>query len=209
MPYYRRRTYRRRPTKKRTYRRRFKRTYRTNKRGQKLYLFKRHVAMDNISVTNISPFLGAFVFSLDMVPDYSEFTSLYDYYKINGIKIMFLPKQTQSVSIGSVNNADASSRFFSVLDFNDVTPPATIDDLRQYQSCRMTPVLRIHKRYFKPRVQDSSGTYSPGNPWIDTSSPSKFYYGLKVGVDPIFSSSTTAMEYTVEAKFYLSFKSVK
>lgn len=207
MPY-RRRNYRKRTTKKRSYRRRFRRTYRYNKRGQKVYLFKRHCDFGELTIANNVDTLQAYNFSLQDVPDFDEFTALYDCYKINAIKIMFIPQQTQSVSIGNINNPNASSRFFSAIDYNDDSP-VTIQEIRQYQSCKMTPILRTHKRYFKPRIQDRGATYTPGRPWINTSSPDQNYFGLKVAVEPMDSTNTLEMKYTVEVKFYMSFKSVK
>jgi len=129
-------------------------------------------------------------------------------YKINCIKVTFYPQVTQSVSSGSVNNPNASSRFFSVIDYNDGNAPTSIDELRQYQSCKVTPILRKHKRViFKPKILDTNGFSI--SPWMSTASSSANYYGLKVAVEPMDSSSTLTMTYTVEAKFYMSFKQVK
>lgn len=212
MPY--RRTYRkrrpRRYTRNRAYRRKYRRSYRYSKKtGQKVYLYKRHCDFGELSVSNVSGAQGSYVFRLSQLPSVNEFTTLYDMYKINAIKIVFLPQQTQSVSIGSINNANAAARFFSVLDYNDSSVPTGPDELREYQSCKFTPILRPHRRYFKPRIQDRGSTYSPGRPWINCSSPDQEYFAIKYAIEPIDSSTTTSMTYTVEAKFYLSFKQVK
>lgn len=210
MVYRRRRTFRRkRTTRNTTYRRRFRRGTRYNKRGQKVYMFSRHVDYGALSINNLSNTYRDFNFSLADVPGFAEFTALYDMYKINAVKLMFLPSQTVNNSLSSVNNAAAYARFFSVLDFN--APPAswTIDDLRQYKTCKFTTILRRHKRYLKPRIMDSSSTYTPGRPWISTTSTGTNYYGVLVGVEPIDSTGVTTMDYTVEAKFYMSFKNTK
>ena len=211
MPY--RRTYRRRrtykrPSRNRTYRRRFKARSRYSKRGQKLYLFKRQAGLGQLVMQNILPTYAGFTFNLSQVPGVTEFQNLYDQYKINCIKVMFLPQMTENISLGSVNNPAANARFFSTIDYNDSTPPTSVDDLRQYQSVKMTPCLKIHKRViFKPKIVDSSGyTVSP---WLNTTNINTNYYGLKVALEPMASSSTTTMTYNIEAKFYLSFKTVK
>lgn len=205
---YRRRTYRRRVGRKRMYRRRFKSGTRYSKRGQKLYLFKRFCDYGEISISNTLPTFGAFNFSLSDLPNYTEFTSLYDMYKINCVKITIIPQQTQSISIGSINNPNASARFFSAIDYNDGSAPTSIDDIRQYQSCKMTPILRTHKRViFKPKILDTNGFSI--SPWMATTTPSANYYGLKYAVEPMESTTTTTMTYTVEAKLYMSFKQVK
>lgn len=207
--YYKKRTYRRRTGVKRNYRRRFRTRTRYSKRGQKLYLFKRFTgSFATLTIQSITDTFAGYNFSLEDVPNYTEFTALYDMYKINAVKITFLPQMTQNVSLGSVNNPQASTRFFSVIDYNDSSAPTSIDELRQYQSCKMTPILRKHTRFImKPKILDSSN--SSRSPWISTSSPSTNYFGLKVAVENMSSSTTTFMDYTIEAKFYLSFKQVK
>jgi len=208
---YRRRVYRRkRITRKRAYRKRFNKRTRYSKRGQKLYLYKRFVGLGTISVSNSIPTYGSYDFSLNDLPNYSELQSLYDMYKINCVKLTFLPQQTQSISIGSINNPNASARFFSVIDYNDNGTPTSVNELRQYQSCKFTSILRPHKRViFKPRIQDNGQTYSPGSPWVNTSAADQNYFGLKYAIEAMESTTTTSMEYTVEAKYYLSFKCVK
>lgn len=207
---YRRRTYRKKRSygRKRNYRQRFKRTYRYSKRGQKLFLFKRFCDYGELTISNATNTYASYNFSLVDLPSYTEFTSLYDMYKINAVKLTFLPQVTNSISSGAVNNPNASSRFFSVIDYNDGSAPTSIDELRQYHSCRMTPILRKHKRYImKPKILDSNGFSI--SPWMSTASPSANYYGLKIAVEPMDSTSTTTMIYTVEAKIYMSFKQVK
>lgn len=202
---YRKKTYGR----KRTYRKRFSRKTRISKSGQRLYLFKRYTgAYGQLTINNINPTFAGFNFSLNDLPNYTEFTSLYDMYKINCIKISFIPQMTENVSLGTINNPYANTRFFSVIDYNDATAPTTIDQLREYATCKMTPILKTHKRViFKPKILDSSSyTLSP---WISCDSPSNNYYGIKVGVEAMGSTSTTIMTYNIEAVFYMSFKNVK
>lgn len=194
---------------KRTYRRRWKQSgTRYSKTGQRKYLFKRYTgALGTIIINNINPTFAGLNFSLNDLPNYTEFTALYDMYKINCVKLSFIPQMDINNSLTSVNNPMASARFFSAIDYNDATAPTAIDDLRQYQTCKMTPILRTHKRViFKPKILDTS-SYSI-SPWISTASPSTNYYGLKIGVEPMSSTSSTTMTYTIEAIFYMTFKNV-
>lgn len=205
-----RKTYRRkRYARKKTYRKRFNRRVRYSKRGQKLYLFKRYTgALGPITISNISPTLLAFNFSLSDVPDVTDFTKLYDMYKLNCVKISFIPQMDTNVSLGSLNNPVASARFFSAIDYNDGTAPLNVDELRQYSTCKMTPILRKHKRViYKPKILDTSG-YST-SPWMSTSYNTADYYGLKVAIEPMLSTTTTSMTYSVECVYYMSFKKVK
>lgn len=205
---YRRRTYRKRKTTKRSYRKRFTRRNRYSKKGKMLFLYKRFTDYGTFTISNVIQTYSAFNFSLSDLPNYTEFTNLYDMYKINCVKITFLPQQTESISIGSVNNPNASTRFFSAIDYNDGTAPTSLDEIRQYTTCKYTPIFRKHKRViYKPKILDSNGFSI--SPWMSTASPNANYYGLKVAVDPMYSSTTTSMTYAVEAVFYMTFKQVK
>lgn len=184
-------------------------TYNKQPKNQ-IYYFKRFTGnFGSMTIDNINTTLVAFNFSLNDLPSYTDFTNLYDCYKINAIRMTFLPQQTESVSLGSINNPNASARFFSVLDYNDSSALASVDAAREYQSCQFTPILQKHERYFKPKIMDSASVYNPVSPWISTTSPSTNYFGLKVAVEPMDSSTTTTMEYTVECVYYMSFKNVK
>ena len=188
---------------KRTYR---KKRYRT---GQRIYQFTRFADFYTITTNNITDTLGAINFALNDVPGYTEFTALYDAYKINAVKIMFLPQMTSNISVSSVNNPYANTRFFSCIDYNDSTAPANVDAVREYKSCKYTPILRRHKRYiYKPKILAAEG-YTPVSPWISCASPSVIYYGLKYAIENTNATVGTAFEYSVECKFYLSFKNVK
>jgi len=115
---------------------------------------------------------------------------------------------TMNNSLTAVNNPNASSRFFSAIDYNDGTAPTSVDEIREYATAKFTPILKTHKRViYKPKILDSS-SFSI-SPWLTTASPGANYFGLKVAVEAMGSSGTTSMTYNIEAKFYMSFKNVK
>lgn len=205
-----RRKYTRRSTRKgfRRYKRRFMRKRYSKKTNQRVYRFARYVDYGEFTIANVINTYTAYNFSLGDLPSSGEFTALFDQYKINAVKITFIPQMNTSISIGTINNPNASARFFSAIDYNDSAAPFSVDEIRQYATCKYTPILRTHTRYiYKPKIVDASGfTISP---WISTSVPGANYYGLKIAVEPMDSTSTLSMIYSVEAKFYMSFKNVK
>lgn len=208
MAYRRRRTYARKKRTPRTYRRRFLRKRYSKKTGQRIYRFTRHATYAPLIIQSVTETVYAQDFSLNDVWNYTEFTNLYDMYKICAVKIIFTPQQTVSNSLSSINNANASTRFYSAIDYNDAAT-VTVAQIREYQTCKMTPILKRHKRFIYPKIMDYNLTYNPGKPWITCGAPAVNYYGLKCSIEPMDSSSTTSMEYSVEAKFYLMFKNVK
>ena len=179
------------PKRRRGYRRAVRnsgRSYRYKKKratGQKIYYFKRYTGALNggtVTVPFASPLLIAFNFSLNDLPNATEFTSLFDMYKIKAVKVKLIPQLSESISAAGINNVFYSQRMFSAIDYNDATAPSSIDDIRQYQTCKVTSQLRPHTRIiYKPKILDSS-SYSL-SPWISTSSPSVDYYGLKIAAE--------------------------
>lgn len=208
-----RRSYRRRrPT--RSFKRKYKRGYKKSG-NNKIYYFTRYLDGTSafaqpVQVSNITPAFREWQFHLNDVVNYQEFTALYDMYKINAVKVYFYPQQTQSTSLSTFNNADAAARFYSVIDRNDGNTLTQVNDAREYKSCKWTTLFRPHIRYIhKPKIVDRGDTYTPGNPWIKTTSPDQNYYGLKIAVEPTQAAVATIMTFRVEIKYYLAFKNVK
>lgn len=205
---YRKKIYRR----KRVYR---KRPYRKSRKSMKkssinkVYYFTRWSDFGTSTVaSSLTPGYFGFNFSLSDLPNYTEFTSLYDYYKIKAVKVVFLPQMTENVSLGSVNNPYSYARFQTAIDYSDSNPPTTLDELREYKSYKFTPLLKPHTRYIpSPKFLDSSGFQLTN--WMATSSPNVNYNGLKVCIEPIGSTGTLNMYYSMSVKMYLAFKNVK
>ena len=136
--------------------------YKTQKTNQfsnnRKHFVKRHTDYGVINVSNISGASGSFNFVLSNVPGFAEFTALYDQYKICGVKLIFYPRQTMTNRVDSTENVLGNARIATAIDYNDSSPPLSIDDLRQYESCQITPLIERHERYVdKPLFVNSSG----------------------------------------------------
>lgn len=205
----RRKTYRRRPM----YKPRRKWSARTRKPN--VYYFKRFVEKTAISITaGSSNTFGVYSFRLDELPNFAEFTNLYDAYKINRVKISFIPFSNVSLvrdgNPDDFKNTEYTNRLFTVLDYTDVTVPVTINQLREYQSCKWSPNNRIHKRYFKPKVTGivTAGSFQT-SPWLQCSDSSDVQYlGIRYGLTHQ-ATATSNTVYRVEATYYCSFKQVR
>lgn len=237
MPYrktYRRRSFRpRRMTRKRVYRKKFTRTGRRNKGG--LYYFKRRTGTlfdweKNTTVTQITQASGNapthhnFAFRLQDVPGYTDWTSLYDAYRIRAVKLNFIPVANTSSSYTpvegtgtiSIGGTPYSVRAFSAFDPNTdgvgVTGSSAVNQIREYQNSKWTPYNRIHKRYLKPRLMFSGASgssygYNMGGkqPWVQCSDGgSALYFGLPFVVEPSGFSDGSLL-YKIEATFYMQF----
>lgn len=197
---------RRRITRRKIYRRR-----RVVKNLGNVHHFKRTLIGTSINTATSTTF-GAYAFSLAQLPDYTEFTNLYDQFRINKVLVKLVP---------NVNSAEAGAtqrlpQVHSVLDYNDSTAPTTLDELVQYNNYRMTMGSRIHTRKLTPafldNVFETSSVTRGSNPnfkkWLSTSNATAIpHHGMKWAIGS--TASASAITYTPYITFYISCKSVK
>lgn len=181
------------------------------------YYFTRWHNYTGISlVAGTTNTFGVLNFRLDDVPNYTEFTNLFDCFKIKKVKVMFIPTSNVSLSPSTVANdvfksTEYANRLFTVLDFNDAVVPTTIDQLRQYDNCKVSPNNVIHKRYFTPKYSTNVdlGSYNTSGQWLEANtSADVIHVGIKYGI----THQTLAVSnevYKIEVKFYMAFKNVK
>lgn len=206
-----RRSYRRRTTRRprRSYRksRGSRRSYRKRSTGNKIFSFKRKFEAAPISVGTGVAVSAVYSISLGNVPTSTDFTNLFDMYRIKALKVTITPNV-------SVNNAAANDRWnlFSVLDYNDLST-ITVAQAEQYENCKRTINTRTHVRFFKPKVAiteaDVSGTsfiasYSP--PWISCANTNIAHGFMKVISD--VNPNGAAATFRVDVVVYMQFKNV-
>jgi len=204
-----RRTYRRkRPTRsRRTYKRR--RTFRSKRSrlSTKIYKFKRVATGTQSFTSEVSTTLD-YSFSLENLPNYTEFTALFDMYRIDAVKLQLIPKI--NIADGNTNN-----RFmiYSVLDYNDIASLSNVDAALQYQNLRKTTSTRTHTRFIKPKVAitqtDVSATSFVSSykaPWIKTSNADVAHGFIKFISEE--NPNTNAIEFDEIITMYVSFKNV-
>lgn len=211
MAYRRRTILRRRPrrTRRMIMRRRPRRLLST--RALNVHHFKRTFTLGQIGA-NVANVFGGYTFNINQLPNATEFTNLFDMYRINKIVVRFVPSQNSS----DVAPAGSSfiPNFHTVLDYNDATAPASLNEMYQYQNWRMSRGTGIHRRVFTPASIDyvnATAGANAGNPtwkqWISTSSPTIEHYALKYGVEA--AAGVNEIVWTPYVTMYLSCKSVK
>lgn len=219
--YIRRRLLRRRPI-----RRRFQRgraiVKKTNLSGLGLHYFKRRYVVANITASTSAVGIqtnaaGALTFSLSALPNSSEFTSLFDAYKVMKVSLDWLPFG-DSVNLPISTMTGTSSLMFpggpliTVVDYDDAGTPAAASDLLQYQTAKVTPVPRRHKMSLRPKfaidVNNGMSTgYGPRSGWLDTAYPGIPHYGVKYYLNAP-SASSSSFTYQVWATVTIACKGV-
>lgn len=205
-----------------SYRRRARKAYRMRRKRAKIargrigkrvndvHYFKRTRFYDSSIVcsapTNV--FAGA-GYTLNDLPDVTDFTALYDMYKINKITVKWLPRGNSS----DVAAQGQISRMFTVLDRDDDATPSSIDQLTQYESLKVTPTTAVHTRSFKPslRVEVANGLGGTANnivgpKWLNLANTNVKHYGVKLGVQ---APPSGTIRYDAMVTFHLAMKNVR
>jgi len=139
------------------------------------------VGLYNVICDGINPSLVGAAFTLSALPNPTDYTNLFQSYRISKIKVRWDPEYTELTDAALVSNA-VNVMFNSVVDQTDPTPPATVGTVTQYQTCKSTPITKPHVRTFEPAVL--SANQMPCNCYISTQNSSERHYGIKIGVDP-------------------------
>nr|WAE43196.1 MAG: capsid protein [Cressdnaviricota sp.] len=124
-------------------------------------------------------------FNIAQLPNYTEFTQLFDQYRITQIKMTW----TNQANTYQGNNTPTLSApsLMTCLDYDDGTALLQRNDFLQYETYKARPFIGTHSLYVKPKVATAvyvgalttgyAQTY--GNPWVDSANPSTPYYGCK------------------------------
>lgn len=133
-------------------------------------------------------------FKLSDLPNYTEFSALFDFYRIDKVIVKFFPQ----VTVGNLgNNLTSTSvlskvpRIVSVIDYDDSTALTNLNDAYQYQNMKQGLMTRQHNRVITPKVSTTvyktaitSGYSVPKTGmWIDCTDADVPHYGLKIGIE--------------------------
>lgn len=175
-----------------------------------LHHFKRVAQLTAINASSSGNVIGSLAFTFSQIPNNAEFTALFDQYRINKIKLQLIPNFTGS-DLNPTSSVVALPNIWSVIDYDDNTSPANLNDLLQYPNVRMTRGQRIHTRYWTPAVgTDVGGVASASQKykqWIDMSTTSIEHYGFKYFIDQL--NTGPVGTWRVFATFYFSCKGVR
>lgn len=186
-------------------------------RQQPSHFFKRtQYVEDVVSVTGSTGGVGfSQLFKLNLLPDFSDFTKLFDQYRIIGVNLRYVPKQNvNSFQVGP--SSSGAGQLLTVIDLDDVTVPTQIDDILQYENMAMTTSMgELHQRCFKPAVDaevyGAAATigYSPRrNVWLDCNSSQVEHYGIR-GWATAMGGSTAIATWDLYIDYFLEFRNTR
>lgn len=135
----------------------------------------------DVATDGINPALYGFQFALNSLPSFTDFTNLFDMYRIVKIEIDWIPEYTELTDAALVSNA-VNVRFNSAVDISDSAAPSSVTAILGYQQLSSTGITKPHKRVFTPCFLMSG--LIPCQCWIPTSNPVERHYGIKVAIEP-------------------------
>jgi hypothetical protein len=164
-------------------------------------------------------------FKLTDLPNYAEFTALFDQFRIKTVVIKWTPKQSAAMlmpydATGAVGKTIIPS-IWGAPDYDDDTPAST-EALKQYSHAKWWPITKPHTEVIHPRVtaevyQGVTSAYAAANgpTWVDCAYPDTLFYGYKATIEK---DSTTAVvdeddvpHFYVQREilYYLEFKNTR
>lgn len=148
------------------------------------------------------------------VPNSTEFTSLFDLYRIAKVefRLLFNANMIQVQATVPMNPI----RYATVIDYNSAGSLASLNDAREFKTCqiKMFPFDNEEERVLAPRfisvIEDSALSVVAGGSqtgWLNTSVASVPHYGVRYFVEQLTSPYTGTV--SLEARYHLEFREVK
>lgn len=173
--------------------------------------------VSSAAVTNANTFVAyPFSFSLSSLVNYSEFTSLFDQYRINFVDVTVIFNRTSASTLPSTDEQNQLPFLHRATDLDDADT-FTLNDLVQYGDYRVDRLDRVlrWRVYPRPCLAAYQGAFTgyttTGRAWIDQASPGVLHYGLKVGLSMNQAPAATATigQITFFFKYNMSFKNTR
>lgn len=150
-------------------------------------------------------------FSLNQLPNSSDFTNLFDKYRIQGVKLRLLPNITDN-NTGNANTLNIPRTHYC-WDYDDYTAPSSLNSMLERDNVKIIQGNQVINTFSRPKVQmamyNSATTSGYGDAikgqWIDCTNDAVPHYGFKMWCDTD-AVSTQVVRYKVYATFYLNFK---
>jgi hypothetical protein len=164
----------------------------------RLYSFHRSFSVGNITGSTTGETDGAVTVTLASFPDYTDFTNLFDTYRILQAVVEFNPLFLDTTA--TTNYPPLAT----VIDYDDGNSTAYAQ-LEEYDSFMITQTGQYFQRVFTPRIALAaySGTFTSysqpkAGTWIDVASTGVVHYGLKYAL-PICGAANSVWSVTVHA----------
>lgn len=157
--------------------------------------------------SSISPF------RVQNLPNPTDFSNLYDEYKVKGIGLKFIFSANTAETYVNTPTHQLPS-LASIYDKNDLTLPASENEMLEYQSFKVARLDKEIKRYFVPYVRVDTTAYNTKTEtmkWTSTAALTENLLGMKFAViypsTPIGPSALGVLK--IYITYYMAFRTPK
>jgi len=140
-------------------------------------------------------------FTLNQIQGISSYTSTFDQYWIKQIECEVTPSSSTAINVDNF-------RWLCVVDYDDAATP-TFNGLLQYSNVSDLSRVEGCMKRFVPHVaisisnnSSSSGARNEPSGWIDSASPDRAHYGVKVSM----SATSTTVVLALRVRFLVAFR---
>jgi len=171
----------------------------------KVHTFLRTTFPGQVIASTTLDVFGALSFQLSSVVNSTEFTTLFDQYRISYVEVVFIP----------ISAVASVAPLVSVIDYDDASVPSAVSDLWQYSTACYTAAGHTHIRRLHPRFDFAaySGAFTsyalaPYGTWVDVASPSVQYYGVKWALSATTGGTATAV-YNIQVNYHIQCRNTR
>jgi hypothetical protein len=171
---------------------------------QQVCTFRRSYSLATLAA-NTGDTLYSFYFTIGNTPGATDFTNLFDQYRIMEAVVTFVP-YVNTVPSGTANSPGIIGTW---IDYDDANLPANLQEGQQYESYQRNQCTVPFVRVIRPRsaVATYGGSTFNGygnvyGMWQDSANTAVQYYGLKLCIhNATYASSTNVYEIEVTLTF--------
>ncbi len=170
----------------------------------------------DLFLVNTGGFGAVFNFSLADLAQSSDWTAVFDQYKIEDVEVHFMPFfPAPGITNTSTNFAHASQ---FVLDFDDGNALGSENAALEYDNCQSAMhydevVVKLHPAvapaYYQSGAFGGYGVAPSDREWLDCGSTGILHYGIKCWIGALAASSTMVAGWNVYAQYTVSFRNTR
>lgn len=196
-----------------------RRTTRVSRKGYRkapTFNVKRTMIESTYTLTNV--WAGAqWQFRLDKLPDFAEFNNMFTHYRINAVKMMFMPHADGLDSTTQINATKyiTTPRLYAFVDRDSQPPLSSENAVIQHSGLKIikNPLapFTVYCKY--PAVSTGIATTASvsyaglkSKQWISCDSPSVVHNGVVTGGIIPFTAGSASLAYNVVVTYYMQFR---
>jgi hypothetical protein len=161
---------------------------------------------------------ASWAFALADIPNISAVSSLFDQYRLDKIHFRLRSRNPALFMMNQASPNYSATTPLLVLDRDDNTAPTTLTELKQYSNVQVISACDSIDIVFDPsytRAVYSGGAFSgyevvtDSDGWLDVANTTIPHYGIKAGIPALVASTTSKLDWDVEAWYTVSFLTIR